>query len=193
MAEEDFDPIEIDRLAHDLVRSGFYRRDEIIQYVIDAFSDEIDEGKLRPMAVKAADLAIRDQRHAEQAWPVLTNCDRLDQAFENLEDSGIVARQNFTCCQNCGHAEIGEEIDEAAERGVNVRGYTFYHQQDTDRAIAGEGIYLAYGTVGHDDTVKVAHEVVAAIERCGLKTDWDGSAGTRIRIAMEWQRRFPDD
>jgi hypothetical protein len=192
MAEEEFDPTDLDQRAHDYVRAGFYRRDEVIQFLIDEFCDEVDEGALRPMAVRATDLAIRDQKRAEETWPPLTDCDRLDLAFDKLDDSGIVARQNFTCCQNCGHAEIGEEIDEAAGRGVEVRGYTFYHQQDTDAAVAGDGVYLAYGTVGHDDTLKVAREIVAAIESCGLKTEWNGSIDKRILVAMEWRRRFPD-
>lgn len=193
MAEEDFDPIEIDRRAHDYVKAGFYRRDEIIQALIDEFCDEVDEGRLRAMAVHAVDLAIRDQVRAQEFWPVLTDCDRLDQAFENLEDGGIVARQNFTCCQNCGHAEIGDEVDGAGERGLPVHGYTFYHQQDTERAAADSELYLAYGAVGHDDTLKVARAIVVAIESCGLRTEWNGSVGQRIRVALNWQRRFPDD
>lgn len=63
----------------------------------------------------------------------------LQGAFDQLEAAGIVARMDFTCCQTCGHAEIGLE-----KEGGDPRGYTFFHHQDTQR-ICGGSVMLAFG------------------------------------------------
>lgn len=191
---EGFDPIEIEQYAANFVRAGFMTREEIIAALLDWFDGTMDEGRLRPLAVQATDNAIKDQRCAEREWPALTDCDRLDLAFDKLEDSGIVARQNFTCCRTCGHAEIGEEIEAAIARGAAVRGYAFYHRQDTERAAEGGGLHLAYGalTPGEDALLAIAREIVAALKSCGLNAEWNGVARQTIGVSLDWRRRFPD-
>jgi hypothetical protein len=87
-----------------------------------------------------------------KGWPKVTDCDRLDAAFEELERNGIVARANFTCCSNCGRAEIGGPMQEAAARGLCVRGYAFFHQQSTERAVEGSGVMLKYGPSPYDSS-----------------------------------------
>ena len=96
-------------------------------------------------------------------------------------------------CTNCGSAEIWEEMEEAARTGIKVRGYAFYHMQDTDRAAEGGGIYLAYGAIteGSEHALLVAHEIVATLIRHKLKTDWDGTFENRIGVALDWKRRIP--
>lgn len=128
---------------------------------------------------------------AQREWPATTDCDRLDRCFADLEKDGIVARQNFTCCQTCGHAEIGEQIEEARKRGA-VAGYTFYHQQDTEAAAEGGGIYLAYGALSGEESkaVDVANRIVDALGRAELKVTWDGKTSTRIHVHLDWKRRL---
>ena len=101
-----------------------------------------------------------------------------------------MARQNFTCCQNCGHAEIHDEI-EAASKLAEVRGYTFYHMQDTERAAQGGGVYLAYDALsgGPDAQNSIGHEIVAALRAAGLEPEWNGENSARILIPLEWKRR----
>ena len=91
--------------------------------------------------------------------PSPTDHDRLDDAFFTLDEAGIVARQDFTCCASCGHHEIWEEI--GAEP---ARGYVFFHWQDTETAARGDGLYLAYGSTSEGDeaSVAVGREIVAA-------------------------------
>ena len=62
-----------------------------------------------------------------------------------LEAAGIVARQNFTCCKTCGFYEINGEMEAARAQGRVVRGYVFFHMQDTERAAKGGDLALAYG------------------------------------------------
>jgi hypothetical protein len=121
----------------------------------------------------------------------VTDCDRLDAAFSSLERQGIVARQNWTCCQTCGHAEIADAMEEARQSG-EVRGYTFFHQQDTDSAVEGYGLWLAYGSTEDDDaaTVAIGHSVCNALRDAGLSPTWEGVGSKRIALPMNWQRRL---
>ncbi len=119
---------------------------------------------------------------AQETWPAVTDSDRMTRAFRDLDLATIVAREVFTCCQNCGHAEIRDEYSP----GQYPRGYVFYHEQDAHRGVAGEGIYLAFDG---DIQKTVGREVVAALKARGLRPQWNGSTGTRILVPMTWQRR----
>jgi hypothetical protein len=146
-----------------------------------AISDEIDA---------AAAAALQDQ----VTWPSETDSDRLDRAFAALEQSHVIARQDFTCCQSCGHAEIWDEVGDEDDVW---RGYVFFHSQDTDRAIDGGGLYLGYGSATGEQaaTTAIGDDVVAALRAVGLSVTWDGSLNSRIRVEpFEWRRRLdPED
>ncbi|MDA1358631.1 hypothetical protein O1R50_03300 [Glycomyces luteolus] len=126
------------------------------------------------------------ERVAEQATWGVTDCDRLTEAFAELDRGGIVAREHFACCQRCGTTEIWDEA------GPEHRGYVFFHMQDTETA--GDGVlYLAYGSRSNltEETVAVGHEVVQVLQAHGFQTSWDGSEATRVRITdLEWRKRL---
>jgi hypothetical protein len=130
---------------------------------------------------------------AQKEWPAVTDCDLLERAFGELERAGIVARQNFSCCGNCGSVEILGEMSKAQCGRARVRGYTFYHTQDTDSAADGYGLLLNYGAIERTEEagVRIGHEIVDALQRHGLKTEWDGSWSKRIAVKLDWKRRFP--
>lgn len=176
-----------------LVRGGFQPRDQIWQAADDICEDGADPDRLRAFASAELDRLWTEQRAAEASWSGRTDCDRLDAAFEELETTGVICRQDFTCCGTCGAAEIGMEIEEfERNRGVRARGYAFYHMQDTERAIEGHGVYLGYGAAeaGEAAALAVGCEIVAALRSHGLKPEWDGSWGKRIHVPLEWRRRF---
>jgi hypothetical protein len=61
------------------------------------------------------------ERVAEQAtWQGETDPERLTRAFSALQDAGITARENFACCRNCGHPEIGGEGGPDARGAVST-------------------------------------------------------------------------
>jgi len=126
------------------------------------------------------------ERVAVQADWGVTDCDRLTEAFAELDGAGIVAREHFACCQNCGTSEIWGEAD------PEHRGYVFFHMQDTETA--GDGVlYLAYGSRSNlaEETVAVGHEVVKVLQAHGFRTSWDGSERTRLQITdLEWRKRL---
>ncbi|NOU05769.1 MAG: hypothetical protein HOO99_06255 [Hyphomicrobiaceae bacterium] len=182
------------------VAAGYRTRDEIIESVREMWDEDENTADIAPPDfVAEVDAAIRAHIEHQKQWVGPTDCERLDAAFTELEVNGIVARQNFTCCQNCGFAEIGDEIDGARERGINVRGLTFFHQQDTESAVVGHGLHLAYAAIddgtdaGPDEDAPakaIAAEIVTTLQRHGLKPSWSGERSKRIELQLDWKRRF---
>ena len=124
-------------------------------------------------------------------FPETTDNDKLDAAFAALEKSGIVARDNFTCCLSCGGSEIGQQIDAAGEAGLAVRGYVFFHEQDTDSAVEGGGLLLAFGAVDEREsaTLAIGRETCEVLRSHGLAPVWADDPNKRIHVPMVWQRR----
>lgn len=175
------------------IKGGYAGHGEIVDDALEMISDEYDIEPLRPHAQRVFDEELALHRAAEREWPAVTDYDRLDRAFANLEARGIVCRQNFTCCGTCGSAEIWDQIKEATDMGVAVRGYAFFHMQDTEGAVDGSGLYLNYGAVeeGEQAALDVAREISGEIESSSLKVDWDGSWQKRIGVKLDWKRRLP--
>jgi hypothetical protein len=148
-----------------------------------------DDDILRILTKARADLA-----KVQEAWPEVTDYDRLQDAFRRMNAKGIITRESYTCCSTCGHHEIQGEMAAAAEQGREVRGYAFFHQQDTDRVMEGGQLYLAHGSrLGTDDEDSaVAHQIVEALTAAGFQPEWDGSTNTRIGVQMMWLRRLTD-
>lgn len=170
------------------VQVGFAQRDEIIESAMD-LNEELTKPLQRSEISAIVESAFVAHKKDQTSWPKTTDCDRLDKAFAALERSGIVARQNLGDCQTCGLDEIDGEMAAATERGVKVRGYTFFHEQDTERAIEG-GLMLSYGAIEGGDGKTIANEIVRALKQADLEATWSGDLEQRIDItSFKWQRR----
>ncbi|GGP92782.1 DUF6891 domain-containing protein [Streptomyces roseolilacinus] len=177
----------LEAYVREVLAGGYVSRAELADFA----EDHLATAKRRPVSPEQA-RALADrlwlERVAEQAeWQGETDPERLTRAFTALREAGITARENFTCCSTCGHAEIGD----AGEPGA--RGFVYFHSQCTDSAVAGHGLTLFYG--GFDDSPETAtavgHEVVAALEAVGLRAEWDGDPRWAIVITpLDWRRRL---
>jgi hypothetical protein len=174
------------------VVAGYLQPAEIAAFAAEVFADELDEVVLRHHARRYTSAILAEQRAEEATWPAVTDCDRLDAAFAALEREGVVARQQFSCCGSCGAAEIWGEMAAAEEAGLAVRGYVFFHLQDTEAAVEGEGLYLSYGAVaeGPEAAEAIGRAVMDALEAKGLDPVWDGEWTRRIFVPIEWRRRL---
>jgi hypothetical protein len=172
---------EAEEYASAMIATGFRDQDEVVEAVHESFEDELSEEEAEELVDR-----LWQARLAEEAdWPAETAADRLLAAFSALDGEGIVARADFTCCNTCGTTEIGAEVDGPA------RGYVFFHNQDTERAAEGGGLYLSYGTFDGTDPVPVAETVVAALRAADLPAEWDGDVRARILVSpLEWQLRL---
>jgi hypothetical protein len=174
-----------------MVRAGFLSRTEIEQSYDDTIAEGKDTAALTAYAREALNAAWARQRSDEKSWSGMTDCDRLDAAFAELEGAGIIARQDYWCCQTCGCSAAADEMRELSEAGQPIRGYTFYHAQDTERGVDGAGVFLSFGAASPDDAdwLSVARDVVAVLERYGLKPRWNRTLEQRINVPLEWRRR----
>jgi hypothetical protein len=176
------------------VAGGFRDVGGIADSAVEAVTEDgIEPSELVPLAEQMLRDALAEHYQAQADWPDRTDCDRLDDAFAELERRGIVCRQDFSCCGTCGVSEIGDEMAGAEERGTTVRGYAFYHMQDTESAVEGYGLYLNYGATapGEDAALGVGRELAEVLNSHDLATRWDGSWKTRIKVELDWRRRRP--
>lgn len=176
-----------------LLRGGYHDPEAILAMAVEeACDDDESEQDHQAAAERAFDSALMALQAEQASWPAQTDNDRLAQAFAQLERDGIVCRENHTCCQTCGCAEIGEEMEAQTETGRQIHGYTFFHQQDTERAMDRGGLMLAYGAGPADDktTLEVGRMVADALTQAGLEVNWSGESEQRIEVIMRWQKRW---
>lgn len=199
----------------ELAGPGFRDRGDVVEAAVQAVEDDPDgyPGLGSDDAVRVA-AAVWAQLLGRQAgWSDEGDYARLAAAFDELAAAGVVARMDFTCCQTCGHTEIGDERGDGA-----AWAYTFFHQQDSERlAPGGSDLYLAFGTFGLPDDidpdlvararagdaearreaaalgdVRAAGLVTETLRRHGLTVAWDGTAEQRIRVTdLDWRKRLP--
>jgi hypothetical protein len=174
-----------------LVRGGFEERARIIEMLCEEMyaPGELDEAEV----VAAVDAAFASLARDKASWPAITDCDRLDQAFAALNARGIIALQNAGYTQSDGHDDVMQSYDEHSDRG-HVVGYCFYHGQDLERAVHGEGLYLAFGPIDARNEAtegpRIGAIIVEELKRAGFTAQWDGTFGQRICVpAIDWKRR----
>src|SRR5947208_586733 len=86
------------------VWSGFYSPRDVDQMIGDILEDDADETSLRAavrpeFAKKAA---------AQASWPRRTDCDRLGEAFTELNSRGIIALHNAGLTMSDGISDVAE-------------------------------------------------------------------------------------
>ncbi|MFD3500522.1 DUF6891 domain-containing protein [Streptomyces sp. NPDC058678] len=176
--------------VREMLDDGYLGIEKLIQETVHLVQDRAAEPPLSPAQARRIVERLWLERVEEQkTWAGPTDPDRLEQAFAALEDKGIVARENFTCCRSCGMAEIGGEADGTE----GARGFVFFHHQCTRGAAQGHGLTLHYG--GFDDSAKttkaVGHDVVAALGAAGLSAQWDGDPDKAIDVTpLTWRKRL---
>jgi hypothetical protein len=182
---------EVLRNIDGLVRGGFDERDRIIEIFCEEMYEpgELDEAEV----TVAVDAAFASLEKDKATWLSTTDCDKLDKVFAALNTRGIIALQNAGYTQSDGYGDAREIYESRSDRD-KVIGYCFYHGQDLERAVNGEGLYLAFGPMDaqNEETAgpRVGAMIVAELERMGFSAQWDGTFNQRIYVpAIDWKRR----
>jgi hypothetical protein len=182
------------------IKSGFMHRDEIVQATLIEFRGEFGGKDFLKAICTTVDRNLARYLITESAWVLPTDCDKLDRAFDALQKEGVVTRQHFACCNDCGHREMQSELRRMGKvKHRSVKGFAFFHQQDTARAVKSGSLYITFdalATVGEVEVDKaierallVGERIVAALSAAGLKTHWDGSYLRRIEVPVTWRKR----
>lgn len=173
------------------ITGGFDDPAHIVEYTFSEYEHEVSDHVWLERKIKTFVNGMLLAHHLQQDnWVNATDCDRLDDAFVELDRAGIIARHNYECCQDCGKHYILHEMKEQSE-SRDIKGYVFYHAQDTDSAVRSGYLYLAFGA-GNDSLVEAGHignKIVAVLHRHGFRIEWNGSPAFRIKIQINWQRR----
>lgn len=172
-----------------LVACGYLEADEVAEAIVDMQEDfgggDGPEQLTQEQAREIVDAVWRARIAEQAAWPARTDVDALEAAFEALEDGGIVAREDFACCAQCGHAEIRGEMEE------DSRGYVFFHQQRTEAAVLDGELYLYYGARSPHPAEDVAREITERLRGEGLSVEWDGDTGKAVVVKpIVWLKRI---
>lgn len=131
------------------------------------------------------DVGVWDTRVAD------TDCDRLVRVFAALRGRQVAALHSAGQEMSQGLAEVDELLAGAPE----FIGYCFYHRDDVERAIAGGGLYIAFGPrdpeVEETEGPAIGRIVVEELTKAGLTTSWDGTFEQRILIeSFHWNQTF---
>ena len=159
--------------------------EDIRELLPDIVEEEGDEKR----GLSIADREFRLKAQEEATWPALTDCDRVDRAFERLRDQGIVALHYAGYTMSDGLDDVAQV---AAESSGRFWGYCFYHGQDVERAVASGDLWVAFGDLSEGDERKVeaGQAVLAALRSSGLTAKWDGDPEKRIHVSLQWKRRL---
>lgn len=110
-------------------------------------------------------------------------------AFGKLRKEGYLARANHLCCQNCAGYDLTQKAVKLIEEGKEVKGCIFWHKQDEQRWKETGSMYIAFGNMDSDkhgkiglSTKEVGERVVEELKKFNVPYEWDGSAGSRIKV-----------
>jgi hypothetical protein len=173
------------------VQEGFESPHEIVENATYYAQESYCRDDVLPLIKRITAELLAAHRAEQSGWEGSTDCDRLNEAFASLNEQGIVARQDFSCCNNCGFAEIWDEVEKEEARHP-VEGYVFYHLQSTERAIESGELLLCYGCIEDDSKAlkRVANKIVEELLRVGLKARWQGTTAHPIVVErIVWRRR----
>ncbi|HSE08225.1 MAG TPA: hypothetical protein VLB29_06125 [Nocardioidaceae bacterium] len=171
--------------ARSAVRSGLLVRQDLHDEVVLAITTELpDMSDPEATANRWIEEFLDELRIEAASWPTVTDYDRLQAAFSQLEAAGIVVLQG---CED--HWAAKAVLD--GRRGQRPRGVAWFTPPDVWHAI-DEGMLEV--NVWHASTANVApgdallDEVVAAFAGQGLSAHFDEG---RVEVGARWQRRLP--
>jgi hypothetical protein len=183
---------EIVKMLQLMVKNGYSTEDEMVEAAIDDFECEFDQGNWEERARAMARTVMNAHMEEQKKWPAVTDCDKLDAAFDQLSKKDVLARHNYWCCSNCATTAIDDEVNEhIVNFGQRIKGFVYYHSQDTDLATENGALYLGYGSScrTNAETIAVGKMIVDALNAQNLNTTWKGTAKDRIIVNVNWKRR----
>lgn len=169
---------ELDLMAENLVKSGFFDEDEILEILEEQFIDE--------------DINL-DNLNIELTNPSNSNFSKLEEAFTELSKKGIIA------IHNCGY-DIEEGVNDAFELLIHLRnnnmeseGFCFYTFEDIEEAISEDKLKITFGDFDNDESkaLEIGNTIKDILESSGFNIIWNGTVDEQITIEpFKWDKNF---
>jgi hypothetical protein len=169
------------------VRAGLLDDPALHAEVTEAIAVELPHrpGTAAELAAAWIEEARAELRADQRSWPEVTDHDRLQAAFAELQVLGVVVLQG---CED--HWAAKAVLDERAAAGSPPRGIAWFTPPDVWHAV-DEGMLEV--NVWHGTTANVApgdallDEVVGVLDRHGLSAYFDEG---RIEVGAHWHKRL---
>lgn len=180
------------------IRSGFYSLEDVQNNILEeiednGFADEISEEWAYDQINRVNEELLKES----ESWGTATQTNRLIDAFDELAESKIIALHYSGFTIEDGEYEVVEVERTLIDNGEKSDGYCFYHGQDLERAVRGEGLYISFQKINNEsDAVsrEVAKKIITVLEKHDLKVDWNGKATSRIFLPdFKWERIYNED
>ena len=113
-------------------------------------------------------------------------------AFAEMNSANIIALQNAGFDQTEGLDDVSEIWNEKGNIQSPIKGYCFFHEQDLERAVSGNGLMLTFGDIQGDDEkgVLIGKTIVGILQRHDFQVQWDGTVSKRIDLpSIKWQKK----
>jgi hypothetical protein len=166
-------------------RAGFLDAAVLLTDVTQTAAEDVDPESAQRLAREAIAAAEAAYETEQSDWPAITDYDRLQAAFEELERRGIVVLQAVE-----DHWAAASLLERRATGGEPVRGVAWFTAPDVWHAVDHGMLEL---NVWHGDSANVApgdallDEVVGVLAVHDLSGHFDEG---RIEVSAYWQRRL---
>lgn len=182
---------EVTIALNELVTIALIPTKELLLEVLEDmfYGEELDTDVIE----KEIDKVIAAKLKEEQSWGPVTDFDRLDEVFAELNRYGIVAVHIAGYTSSDGFEEAYEAYESLKEDGIDVNGYCYYTTQDFQYAVKDQFLHLAFGAfVNHEKNGLLIGKIIAKVlEKAGFSIVWDGTLEQKIEIRpFVWQKRF---
>ena len=183
---------EVEEMIINHIKAGFLSNEEIEEecelYIEEEYPDDMES--IADIDFYAVIAALRDkfQNTGTQEYFF-----KLDRAFANMEQKGIVTQHCAGYTLSDGIDDCNEEAAERMEEGETIIGYCFYTMQDLEHLFDDSTtLYFCFGNYSEEvDAVKIGQMIVNELENVGFSTKWDGSADKRVAVVnMVWDKQF---
>ncbi len=169
-----------------LVWSAHYAFEDVVDWVADDADD--DSGRVRSEVLAEWERKAAD----ELTWQMPTDCDRLNDAFDELWERNIIALQAVGDMYFDGSEDVESYWARTGRDLSPVVGYCFCHQQEVKNCLDGGTLMLAFGDIfGRDPerNVAVGRTVCGVLEHHGFMPVWDETDHTRIALpGFQWRK-----
>ncbi|HYC94911.1 MAG TPA: hypothetical protein VEB39_04350 [Sphingomicrobium sp.] len=172
-----------------LIWSGFFDRMDFQTYLDDLSCDE-DAASYLDELREYGKAEFDNKNAAESDWPERTDWDRLNDVFEALNHTGILALHNAGYTTSDAHSDAWEIINDSPPN--RWLGFCFYHGQDVERAVLAMPLFIGFDAVADDIQAKreIGDQIANALRKAGFTVDWNGDPETRMSITnLDWKKR----
>lgn len=174
-----------------MVWAGFDSRKDILDAALAGLTDGPDAPYASRLWIAAQlDQMIAEKKSAETAWPPTVEYDRLEAAFDALNDQGVVAAPAAGYSREEARAEAWADYAEAKGPARAKPGVAFYALADVESAIDGGPFAVSSEPTTRGDEADLAARVSRALTAAGFSVIPESGGRLRLRDFV-WRKRSP--